>query len=55
MTTLSNSKRPVYLPYSGPTLLSMSLLNKGCAFSEQEREEFGLTGLLPQRYETIEQ
>ena len=50
-----NNSRPVYLPYSGPTLLNISLLNKGCAFSREERQEFGLAGLLPQRYETIEQ
>jgi len=52
---VQNNKRPVYLPYSGPTLLNISLLNKGCAFSSEERQEFGLTGLLPHRYETLEQ
>ena len=54
-TQQSKEKRPVYIPYSGPTLLGTPVLNKGCAFSEQEREEFHLTGLLPQRYETLEQ
>ena len=48
-------KKPIFLPYSGPTLLNISLLNKGCAFSREEREAFGLLGLLPKRYETIEQ
>jgi hypothetical protein len=31
----------------GVTLLHDSLLNKGTAFSEQERDAFGLRGLLP--------
>ena len=53
MTQQDTSKKPVFLPYSGPTLLNISLLNKGCAFSREELETFGLLGLLPQRYETI--
>ncbi len=48
-------KSPVSLSYSGPTLLNLSILNKGCAFSKQEREDFDLLGLLPERYETIDQ
>lgn len=40
---------------SGPTLLNMSLLNKGSAFDDQERKDFNLMGLLPRRLETIEQ
>ena len=50
-----NNKKPVYLPYSGATLLTIPLLNKDCAFSRSERIEFGLLGLLPQSYETLEQ
>lgn len=46
---------PVSIPYSGPSLLSMPILNKGLAFSDEEREEFDLTGLIPRRHETIEQ
>lgn len=49
------TKKAIQLSYSGPTLLNMSLLNKGCAFDDQERQEFDLMGLLPRRYETIEQ
>jgi len=53
--TSKSSKKSVQLPYSGPALLNMSLLNKGCAFNDQERKDFDLMGLLPRRYETIEQ
>jgi len=47
--------RPITISASGPTLLNISLLNKGCAFDEQERKDFNLIGLLPRRFETIEQ
>ena len=50
-----NNRKPVYLPYSGATLLTIPLLNKDCAFSRSERIEFGILGLLPQSYETLEQ
>jgi len=36
-------------------LLSTPKLNKGTAFSETERQLFGLTGLLPYQVETLEQ
>ncbi len=55
MQTQQEHNKPVFIPYSGPTLLSTPILNKGCAFTEQERQEFNLVGLLPQRFETIEQ
>ncbi|HSP57032.1 MAG TPA: NAD-dependent malic enzyme [Halomonas sp.] len=48
-------KRPLYIPYAGPPLLEMPLLNKGSAFSREERIEFNLIGLLPQNVETIEE
>jgi malate dehydrogenase (oxaloacetate-decarboxylating) len=47
--------RSINISSSGPTLLNMSLLNKGCAFDDQERKDFNLMGLLPRRFETIEQ
>jgi malate dehydrogenase (oxaloacetate-decarboxylating) len=53
--TSDKPRDPIYIPYAGPTLLAVSLLNKGTAFSEQERQDFNLTGLIPQRFETIEQ
>jgi len=39
----------------GPTLLGTPLLNKGTAFSLQERDALHLRGLLPQEVETIDQ
>ncbi len=48
-------KDPLYIPYAGPNLLETPLLNKGSAFSHEERAEFNLTGLLPPRYETVEE
>ncbi|TEW51431.1 NAD-dependent malic enzyme [Psychromonas sp. RZ5] len=49
------SKRPLYIPFAGPALLETSLLNKGSAFSLEERDSFNLTGLLPHTIETIEE
>ncbi|WP_269617952.1 NAD-dependent malic enzyme [Zhongshania sp. BJYM1] len=47
--------QPLYIPYAGPALLETPLLNKSSAFSEQERRDFNLAGLLPPRYETIDE
>lgn len=62
MTDKSNDKTNthtdpnyLYIPYAGPTLLETPLLNKGSAFSQRERESFNLAGLLPPRFETIEE
>lgn len=49
------SKRPLYIPYAGPILLEFPLLNKGSAFSVEERNDFNLNGLLPETVETIEE
>ncbi|MBT0586089.1 NAD-dependent malic enzyme [Alteromonas oceanisediminis] len=43
----------LYIPHAGPALLETPLLNKGSAFSSEERTTFNLAGLLPPRYETI--
>jgi malate dehydrogenase (oxaloacetate-decarboxylating) len=50
-----SEEQPLYIPYSGPNLLTTPLLNKGSAFNEAERINFNLTGLLPPRYETIDE
>jgi malate dehydrogenase (oxaloacetate-decarboxylating) len=49
------TKSALYIPHSGPSLLETPLLNKGSAFSAQERVTFNLTGLIPPRYESIEE
>jgi len=51
----SEQNTPLYTHYAGPALLETPLLNKGSAFSREERAAFNLTGLLPPRYETIEE
>ena len=50
-----DDKRYLYIPHAGPSLLETPLLNKGSAFTARERTAFNLTGLLPPRYETIEE
>jgi len=51
----NNKTHPLYIPYAGPSLLETPLLNKGSAFSSEERSSFNLTGLLPPRYESIDE
>ncbi|MFC3122956.1 NAD-dependent malic enzyme [Agaribacter flavus] len=51
----NETTEPLYIPYAGPALLETPLLNKGSAFTERERKSFNLLGLLPPRYETIEE
>ncbi len=43
------------VPFRGQLLLERPLLNKGTAFTEEERREFGLLGLLPPAHETLEE
>lgn len=50
-----NSENPLYISYAGPMLLETPLLNKGSAFTEKERRSFNLMGLLPPRYENIDE
>ncbi|HEY0209586.1 NAD-dependent malic enzyme [Acerihabitans sp.] len=44
---------PLYTHYTGSLLLDNPLLNKGSAFSREERLAFNLNGLLPNQVETI--
>ncbi|MCX4192085.1 NAD-dependent malic enzyme [Methylophaga sp. OBS1] len=53
--TDQRKEEPVYIPHAGTALLGTSLLNKGTAFSEQERRDFNLTGLIPHHFESIEE
>lgn len=45
----------IITPLAGQDLLSSAKLNKGCAFTLEEREAFDLTGLLPYQMETLAQ
>ncbi|WP_372768911.1 NAD-dependent malic enzyme [Pseudoalteromonas sp.] len=53
--TEHTQKNYLYIPYAGPTLIETPLLNKGSAFSQREREQFNLAGLLPPIFESIEE
>ncbi|MGO1246352.1 MAG: NAD-dependent malic enzyme [Oceanisphaera sp.] len=50
-----HEKRALYVPYAGPALLETPLLNKGGAFSKDERIAFNLDGLVPHCIETIDE
>ncbi|APR80547.1 NAD-dependent malic enzyme [Minicystis rosea] len=43
------------IPHRGAALMARPLLNKGIAFTEEERDQLGLRGLLPARVATIEE
>ena len=45
----------IEVPVTGNSLLSTAKLNKGSAFSPEERETFKLTGKLPERHETLDE
>src|SRR4051795_10136052 len=47
--------RPAQIALAGPALLGSRLLTKELAFSAEEREAFGLVGLLPDRILTIDE
>jgi malate dehydrogenase (oxaloacetate-decarboxylating) len=47
--------RPLYISYAGPLLLETPLLNKGSAFTAEERLTFNLEGLVPEAIENIEE
>lgn len=49
------SDGPLEVPFRGAELLERSLLNKDSAFTEAERDAFGLGGLLPPAVHTIEE
>lgn len=46
---------PLECALTGTALLNTPYLNKGSAFPEEERQLFGLTGLLPEAVQTLEQ
>ena len=54
-TNPTKTRKPLYVPYAGNALLELPLLNKGSAFSEEERVTFNLHGLIPHNIENIEE
>jgi len=52
---LTMEEAPIKIRKTGSEILNSSLLNKGTAFTQEERDQFGLNGLLPTRVSTIEQ
>lgn len=52
---MTETNYPLYIRYAGPVLLETPLLNKGSAFTGDERRSFNLDGLLPHNIETIEE
>lgn len=46
---------PVESSYTGSELLNIASLNKGSAFTQKERENFDLIGLLPPHINTLEE
>ena len=55
MTTENLNRYPLYIHYAGNALLELPLLNKGSAFTENERTSFNLHGLIPHVIESIEE
>jgi len=51
---MSSDSGPVTIDVEGAVLLTTPLLNKGTAFTEEERTAFSLHGLLPPRVGTLE-
>lgn len=54
-TRTANDSDPLEIEVGGRSLLTEPLLNKGLAFTVEERSEFGLHGLLPPHIETLEE
>lgn len=54
-TTAEVEEESIEVSLTGRALLENPLLNKGSAFSESERSEFELTGLLPPHVSTVEE
>jgi malate dehydrogenase (oxaloacetate-decarboxylating) len=48
-------QKSVEISLTGQALLEIPLLNKGSAFTDEERREFGLMGLLPPHVSTVDE
>ena len=55
MPNLETASETITVDVSGSELIETPLLNKGTAFTEDERRGYGLLGLLPPHVETIEE
>ncbi len=55
MTTKKDQEEAIEVSLTGHMLLDNPLLNKGTAFPDNERREFGLLGLLPPHAATMEE
>lgn len=53
--TQPGNLKVIHTKLTGEALLSNSLLNKGSAFSDDERRRFKLEGILPYRVNTLEE
>ena len=54
-TQMTTESQFLFTELSGTALLEAPLLNKGSAFTREERVGFNLMGLLPPRYESIDE
>ena len=54
-TQMTTESQFLFTELSGTALLEAPLLNKGSAFTREERVSFNLMGLLPPRYESIDE
>src|SRR5260370_2442791 len=55
MTGTASPRKRFEAQLSGPDLLHEPFLNKGDAFTTQERETFALTALLPEAVSTLDE
>ncbi|BGP29267.1 NAD-dependent malic enzyme, mitochondrial [Rhodotorula toruloides] len=51
----SKNERPIWTALRGRALLNEPALNKGAGFTPEERDTFGLTGLLPHEVHSLDQ
>ncbi len=55
MSVQAPERTGIEVPFRGADLLEQPMFNKDTAFTDEERDRFGLHGLMPQRVTTIEE